>query len=160
MARARNQAEPIRPSTLPNRTLRMCSPQLPCKTPLITMPRRTRIAARLRPVQQFLGPRGPAFVEPPQDRERDCGAGGEEEGGEDGVLKVEAVPGDVFHLVGQPQERLAAGRMGQLLHKRVAADDPEHHEAAEGVEGLKAAGKLVNLGRDFGVHRNLSGWRK
>ncbi len=81
-----------------------------------------------------VGGGGVAFGE----REREADAGDEKEQREDHVIGVEAGPRDVFELAGPPLEDRPAGEGGQGGEDAIAAHDPEHVEAAEGVERVEA----------------------
>ena len=50
--------------------------------------------------------------------------------GKDQVIKCEAVPLWVMELAGKPHEPSPAGQFGGCLGDGLAADDPEHVEAA------------------------------
>ena len=69
-----------------------------------------------------------------QERERDGDARDEHEQGEDEVVEMEARPLDVVELDGPDAGPAPVRHLGQGPEEGVAADDPEHVEAAQGVE--------------------------
>ena len=80
-------------------------------------------------------------------RKRHRDAGHEQKQRKDEVVELEPVPLGMFELPGEPHKPAPAGELGRRLGDPLAADDPEHVEAAKGVEAEEA---IVAEGR--------SGW--
>ncbi len=91
-------------------------------------------------------------------REYQRDAGDEDEQREDQVLEVEALPVAVLELLVQDGERPARGAAADAiagLDQFIATEDPEHVEAAQGVEREQAARAGNRDGRRGGGSR---GW--
>ena len=74
------------------------------------------------------------------ERERQHRAHQEQEEREDQVVEPEPLPLDVLELLGERRCALGAPPLAEGARELVAADDPEHVEAAEGVDREQALG--------------------
>ena len=74
------------------------------------------------------------------EREHERHADDEHEEGEDEVVDVEADPLRVVELVREELRDAVGEDAGEAVNDFFAAEDPDHVEAAEGVEGDEAAG--------------------
>ena len=82
-----------------------------------------------------------------RERQRHSHADDKQEQRHDEVDEMEALPFHVFHLGHATAGQRTLGRMENAGYDPLAADDPEHIEAAKSVEGDKTAGylRLLNI---------------
>lgn len=87
-------------------------------------------------------------------REHQRHPGDEDEEWEDQVLEMEPSPRLVVQLLGDQSQQTAAGELLESPDQLLGADDPEHVEAAQGIERHQAGlgGLDERLGRGRGSH--------